>query len=174
VSASGYTPSRFEGKSTATVVQGDLDAMVALGPVFSVSGSARGQWASDPLLNYDEFSIGNLTLGRGYDPGANSGDRVVGLRGEVRADVIATPRFRAQVFGFYDSLWLWNLDTNAIENDRNLSSYGGGVRLTLPGKLLVEAMYARPRNPALLLPGAKRATDRVLVSITTRFGLGGR
>jgi hemolysin activation/secretion protein len=174
VSASGYTPSRFEGKSTATVVQGDLDAMVALGPIFSVAGSARGQWASDPLLNYDEFSIGNLTLGRGYDPGANSGDRVVGLRGEARADVIATPRFHAQVFGFYDSLWIWNLDTNAIENDRNLSSYGGGVRLTLPGKLLLEAMYARPRNPALLLPGAKRATDRVLVSITTRFGLGGR
>lgn len=174
VSASGYTPSRFEGKSTATVVQGDLDTVFGLGPIFSLVGAVRGQWASAPLLNYDEFSIGNLTLGRGYDPGANSGDRVVGLRGEVRADVFTTPRFRAQVFGFYDSIWLWNLDTNAIENDRNLASFGGGVRLTLPGRLLLEAMYAHPRNPALLLPGAARSSDRFLVSLTTRFAVGGQ
>jgi hemolysin activation/secretion protein len=174
VSASGYTPSRFEGKATATVLQGDLDAAVALGPIFSVAGTARGQWASDPLLNYDEFSIGNLTIGRGYDPGANSGDRVVGLRGEARADVISSPRFHAQVFGFYDSLWIWNLDTNAIENDRKLSSFGGGVRVTLPGRLLLEAMYAHARNPALLLPGARRPSSRVLLSITTRFAVGGQ
>jgi hemolysin activation/secretion protein len=173
VSASGYTPSRFEGKSTATVLQGDLDTAVTFGPIFSVAGSARGQLTNVPLLNYDEFSIGNLTIGRGYDPGANSGDRVIGVRGEARADVFDTPRLHAQVFGFYDSLWIWNLDTNAIENNRNLSSYGGGVRLTLPGKLLLEAMYARPRNPSLLLPGARRATDRVLLSLTTRVTVGG-
>jgi hemolysin activation/secretion protein len=174
VVSGGYTPSRIEGKATATVIQADLDTSLQITPVLTIAGSARGQWSSGPLLNFDEFSIGNLTIGRGYNPGANSGDRAIGLRGEARFRLYDSTSLRVESFGFWDNVWLWNRDTAAIEDDRHLSSYGGGFRISLPGTATLEAIYARPKDPALLLPGAKNASDRFLLSLTTRFNLGSR
>ncbi|RVT89701.1 ShlB/FhaC/HecB family hemolysin secretion/activation protein [Sphingomonas crocodyli] len=170
----GYLPSRIEGSATAWVVQGDLDAAVQVTPALSFAGSARGQWANDPLLNYDEYSIGNLTIGRGYDPGANSGDRAIGVRGEARVRWFNTPRLRVETFGFYDHVWLWNLDSSAIEDNRKLGSYGGGVRVSLPGMATLDVMYAKPTDPPLLLPGVKKASDRLMLSLTARFNSGGK
>jgi len=174
VSPSGFTPSRFNGDPTALVVRGELDGVVGIGPIVSLAGRARGQWANHPLLNFEEFSIGNLTIGRGYDPGANSADRAIGLRAEARAKVHENQRSRLELFGFYDSVWIWNLDPNSIENDRRLGSWGGGVRALVPGIGLLEAMYAHPEHKALLVPGATRAPDRLLLSLTVQFPAGGR
>lgn len=172
--SSGYTPSRFSGDASALVVRGNVEGEVALNRTFSIAGRALGQWANNPLLNFEEFSIGNLTIGRGYDPGANSADRAIGLRAEARARVYRTRDIDVALFGFYDSVWLWNIDPNAIENDRRLGSYGGGVRALVAGTALIEAMYARPEHAALLIPGAVRAPDRLLVSVTFQFPRGGR
>ncbi len=173
ISSGGYTPSRFEGSAVATVVQGDLDAVVGLGPHFAVAWMGRGQWSDRPLLSYDEYSIGNLTIGRGYDPGSNSGDRLIGMRAELRAHATIKSRARAELFGFFDDIRLYNLDAAAIENDRRLRSLGGGLRVSLPGLLAVELIYAHALDPALLLPGVTPPDDRVLLSITTRFMAGG-
>lgn len=177
VSKDGYTPSRFEGDAQAWVVRGQLEATAAFGPIVAVYGRAEGQWADRPLLNFDEYSLGNLSIGRGYDPGANSGDRAVALRGEVSATFINAPtvflgqpgRVTASVFGFYDSVWLWNLDTGAVENNRRLGSYGGGLRVRLLPNASIEAIYAKPEQPALLLPGAKPPPGRLLLSLTVQF-----
>jgi hemolysin activation/secretion protein len=165
----GFTPSRIEGKATATVFQGDIDTAVQLTPVLSLAGAVRGQWASDPLLNFDEFTVGNLTIGRGYDPGANSGDNAIGARGEMRFRLVNSPRLRVETFGFYDQVWLWNKDSSTIENNRKLVSYGAGARISLPGMATLDIMYARPIDPPLLLPGVRRSPDRLLLSLTARF-----
>ena len=170
----GYLPSRIEGSATATVVQADLDAAVQITPILSLAGSARYQYANRPLLNFDEYSIGNLTLGRGYDPGANSGDRAFGLRGEMRFRLINWPRLRVEAFGFGDHVHLRNLDNAAIEARRNLDSVGGGARISLPGMATLDIMYARPLDPPLLLPGVGRSPDRLLLSLTARFNSGGK
>lgn len=173
--AGGYTPSRFAGHADALVVRSDLNGEVGLGPVFSLVGRVRAQWANKPLLNFEEYSVGNLTIGRGYDPGSNSADRAIGVRIEPRATVYRARRgMRVEAFGFYDSVWIWNLDPNSTEDDRRLASLGGGLRGLLPGFGYAEAMYARPLNKALLIPGADRAPERVLVSITAQFPRGGR
>ena len=174
VSPSGFTPSRFDGDPQAFVFRADADAVFGIGPVFSLAGSARLQWASDPLLNFEEYSLGNLTIGRGYDPGANSADRAIAVRIEPRANVYTANGFDVDLFAFYDSVWIENLDPNAIEDDRNLSSYGGGVRAVLAGTAFLEAMYARPEDVPLLIPNARRAPDRFLVSLTYQFSPGGR
>jgi hemolysin activation/secretion protein len=174
ISPSGFTPSRFDGDPTALVVRGDVDAVVGIGPIFSLAGRARAQWSDHALLNFEEFSLGNLTIGRGYDPGANSADRAVGLRAEARAKVHDDGRRRLETFAFYDSVWIWNLDPNAIETDRRLGSWGGGVRALLAGIGLLEATYARPEHRALLVPGATRSPDRLLLSLTVQFPAGGR
>jgi hemolysin activation/secretion protein len=165
----GALPSRVDGNSRATVVRLDADGQVALNRIFSIAGSARGQYSGDPLLNFEEFSLGNLTIGRGYDPGANSGDKAIGLRGEVIARLpLQSSTVDAQLFGFYDAVWLTNLDRNSTEVDRHLRSYGGGVRLTVANAVLLEAMYAHPRDKALTIDNAP-PPDRFLVSLTARF-----
>ena len=164
----GALPSRVDGNSRATVVRVDADASVALGRIFSLSGSMRGQWANDPLLNFEEFSLGNLTIGRGYDPGANSGDRAIGLRGELGVQLpLQTPNFSAQLFGFYDTVWLTNLDRNATEVDRNLRSYGGGLRMQIASQVQLEVIYAKPRDRARTI-AASPPPDRLLVSLTAK------
>lgn len=169
VTGSGAIPSRIDGDSRATVVRADLDVSVALDRIFSVTGSARGQWANHALLNYEEFSLGNLTIGRGYDPGSNSGDRAVGVRGELGARLpLRMANFDAQLFGFYDSVWLTNLDRNATEVDRHLRSFGGGARLTIYNKVLLEAIYAHPQDKALTIDKAS-PPNRLLLSLTAKF-----
>jgi hemolysin activation/secretion protein len=174
ISPSGFSPSRIEGDPTATVVRGEVEGVVGLGPIFSLAVEGAAQWANNPLLNFEEFSLGNLTFGRGYDPGANTADRAIGLRIEPRANVYNSSRLRADLFGFYDSVWIYNLDANTSENDRRLGSYGGGVRLLLPRLALLEVTYARPEDVPLLVPNARRAPDRLLVSLTLQYPPAGR
>jgi len=170
----GYSPSRFEGSTTATVIRGQAETRIGVGPIFDLAGTLRGQWSNRPLLNYDEFSAGSLTIGRGYDPGANSGDRAIGASVELRAKVIDSPRARIEPFAFYDAVRIWNLDRNSTENNRSLRSYGGGVRAFLPGFALLEVTYAHPIDKALSFDPAPPPA-RVLVSLTAQLvPFGGR
>ncbi len=169
ITPQGYAPSRFEGSATATVVRGGVGAFVSLGRLFSVSTTVQGQWASGPLLSFEEFSVGNLTIGRGYDPGVTAGDKAIGVRVEPRMQLPIQSRFGIQAFGFYDAVRIWNEDVFTTERDRQLQSWGGGMRATLPGLMSLEAVYARPDDPELNLPGARRASDRLLLSLTAQF-----
>ncbi len=167
-SPEGYTLSRFDGDPQATVVRGDADVLFGLGPIFSLAGAARGQWANHALLNLEEFSVGNLTFGRGYDPGSNSGDRMIGLRGEARARLPLKLPVGVSLLGFFDSVWLYNLDRNSTEASRRLTSYGGGVELQMPGRLVFQALYAKPRDKALSIDKAP-PPGRLLLSLTAKF-----
>ena len=169
LTGTGVIPSRVDGNSRATVLRLDADGQVGLGRIFSLTGAVRAQYSDDPLLNYEEFSLGNLTIGRGYDPGSNSGDKAIGLRGEVVARLpLGVDTVDTQVFGFYDTVWLTNLDRNATEVDRHLRSFGGGVRLVIDNKVSLEAIYAHPQDRALSIDKT-RPPDRFLISLTARF-----
>lgn len=170
----GFVPSRFEGSATANVVRGQVETKIGVGPIFDLAGLTRGQWANRPLLNFDEFSVGSLTIGRGYDPGSNSGDRAVGASVELRAKLVRSSRVALEAFSFYDVVRIWNRDRNSTENNRSLRSYGAGARFVLPGAMLLEVTYAHPMDRALSFDKA-RPSDRVLVSLTTQLvPFGGR
>lgn len=169
ITADGYAPSRFDGDPQATVIRGGLDASAGLGRIFSIGASVQGQWASGALMSFEEFSVGNLTIGRGYDPGVTGGDKAIAARIEPRADLPLSRRIGTQAFGFFDTVRIWNDDLGTTEDGRSLRSLGGGLRAYLPGLLSLEAMYAHPLDPELRLPGAPRASDRVLLSLTVQF-----
>ncbi len=173
LAGNGATPSRIDGNPQAFIVRAEIEADARINRVFSLAARVMGQWTDDPLLNYDEFSLGNLTIGRGYDPGSNSGDRAIGLRTELRADVIRQAPVGIQIFAFNDFVKLTNLDPNATETNRTLRSFGGGIRATLFERALLEATYASPRDPALTID-QQRPPDRVLLSLTFQFGAGNR
>ncbi len=164
----GILTSRFDGNPQAFVVRAAIDGLLHIGPIFSIMAQGQAQWTKDPLLNYEEFALGNLTIGRGYDPGSNSGDRALGGHGEIRADLPITTAFGTQFYGFYDHLYLRNLDRNSIEGPRHFNSVGGGVRLSLRNRLVLDIGYAKPLDKALLIDHRKPPA-RVLVSLTVQF-----
>lgn len=158
-----------DGTSRAFLIRGELRGIANLVKWFGVAGRVIGQWTDDSLLNYEEFSLGNLTIGRGYDPGSNSGDRAIGLSGETFVNLPISDKVGTQVFGFYDHVVLTNLEPNATEVDRRLRSVGGGLRVTLPQHLAFELTYAHPLDRALSFDTA-RPPDRLLVSLSVKFG----
>ncbi|PSJ36844.1 hypothetical protein C7I55_24335 [Sphingomonas deserti] len=164
----GRIQSRIDGEADALVLRASLEAMAGLSRTFRLVARGQTQWTDDPLLNYEEFSLGNLTMGRGYDPGANGGDRAIGLSGEAQFDLPFSSRFTSQVFGFYDFVYLDNLDRGATETERTLSSFGAGLRLGLPGQALLEITYAHPKDRALTID-REPPSDRILVSLSLRF-----
>lgn len=164
----GFSPTRFDGNSEATVVRGTLDASVRVGKVLWLTGSALGQWSSSALLNLEEFSLGNLTYGRGYDPGANGADRVVAFRVEPRVRVVDGEKFRLEVSGFYDNVRIWNLDRGTLETKRTIDSIGGGIRMTAANRFILDVTYAKPLAKTLATSN-EPPTDRLLFSLTTKL-----
>lgn len=156
------------GDARAFVARADVELYTQLTPFLSYSLRLLGQYSDDPLVNYEAFSLGNLTVGRGYDPGSNSGDRAVGIRNEVIATYPVTERVGAQAFGFYDVVLLDNVDPQSTETNRRLRSIGGGVRMTLASLALLEVTYAHPLDRALRID-SRRPDDRVLVSLTMQL-----
>lgn len=164
----GVSASRPFGNSKALILRAGADASLALNSKFTLNGVVQGQWSNDPLLNYEEFSAGSLTTGRGYDPGAQSGDRAVGASLEAAWEAYNHINYRVDVFGFYDTVKVENLDVGTLEPARSLNSIGGGVRYTLSKGVLAELTYAKPLDRVLPLD-EQRPTDRLLFSLTGRF-----
>ncbi len=164
----GFAASRFDGNSKATVVRGTFDATLRLGRYVWLTGSALGQWSSSALLNIEEFSIGNLTYGRGFDPGANGADRAVAFRVEPRTRVIDAPKFRMELAAFYDNVRIWNRDVGTLENKRTLDSIGGSIRMMASNRYILDLTYAKPLKRALST-SQQVPTDRLLVSFTTKI-----
>jgi hemolysin activation/secretion protein len=169
-------PSRLEGDPTATVLR-----MQALGefrpvPKFTVALGVRGQYSGDPLLSFEEYSAGNYTVGRGYDPGALLGDRGFGAQAELRYGSLVAPNPRAimvQPYVFLDAAWVRNEDRLRASGERQrLASLGGGARAAFGDRAFVDAVLAVPLDRAGVQ--ARRGDVRFLVSLTTRFSPGSR
>lgn len=171
----GGTPiSRIEADTSATVLRAEGEMTWRPVPNFTVAVSPRAQYSSAPLLSYEEFSAGNYTAGRGYDPGTLTGDSGVGVSAEIRlGSLIPSTRrsLKLQPFGFFDAAWVWNKDTAfAGLNPLRIYSAGGGVRAVFGDRARVDLTIAQPLRQVGLPP--VRPGTRLLISFTTQFGLG--
>lgn len=170
VISGGYSPSRFYGSATPFIIRGHISGVVDLGPMFELASTVQGQWADREVLNYDEFAIGNLTVGRGYDPGANTADKAFAAASEARFNLPLGQRVRGQIYGFYDWIHLWNRDPFSTEKSRILRSVGGGARLTVINGLKLDVTYAHPLDPPLLTgTNVQRSPNRLMVSLTAQL-----
>lgn len=164
-------PSRFEGVPTATVARARLAGEMRIVPQISFHLGAMGQFAFDPLLAFEEFSTGNYTVGRGYDPATLVGDRGVGVQAELRfgrLDPQGPMDLDVQPYVFFDAAWVGNEDQLFITTGRqDLRSIGGGLRAVLGDKVQLDAALAVPLTQAGLL--TERPDPRILISITTRL-----
>ncbi|MEO1169668.1 MAG: ShlB/FhaC/HecB family hemolysin secretion/activation protein [Pseudomonadota bacterium] len=131
----------------------------------------RVQWTNDPLLSYEEFSGGNYTIGRGYDPGSVIGDRGFGFRYEVRYGT-ALPRTReswaVQPYGFFDADWVDNEDPPAFGGGSDeLFSTGVGVRANWGDRARLDATFAIPLRRTDFQTSTP--DPRLLLSLLVRF-----
>jgi hemolysin activation/secretion protein len=161
-------PSRLEGDPTATVLRAEAYGQYRPIPKITFSLAARGQLSGRPLLAFEEYSAGNYTIGRGYDPGTLLGDSGFGFQGELRLGSIVphTPRKVAvQPYFFVDAAWISNEDLFFFAGRRNLASFGGGVRAAWGDHARLDAAVAVPLRRAGLQ--TERGQPRFLLSLTT-------
>jgi hemolysin activation/secretion protein len=143
--------SRADGTGVFTAIGGSVSRLQALIGDFALFGILAGQYAFDPLLADEEFDLGGVRFGRGYDSGEVSGDHGVGFTGELQytRELGLEYMNRYQVFAFYDVGKVWQRD---VGDSESLASTGGGVRLWPTPWLSLEFLAAKP-----LTLGSQRA-----------------
>ncbi|MFZ4688375.1 MAG: ShlB/FhaC/HecB family hemolysin secretion/activation protein [Polymorphobacter sp.] len=168
--ATGFVPpSLFDGDPTATVLR--FTGLAELHPLRNITFSfqPRGQVASGALYAFEQYSAGNYTVGRGYDPGALTGDDGLGFNAELRYD-----RFKpldefdvvGQPYVFVDHSWVWDRNQAAGSQPAQLTSVGAGARVIWAGRARLDLALAVPLRDA----GPVQSGDvRVLMSLTTRL-----
>ena len=165
----GETPTtRIDGEPDALLLRAAATAELSLGKSFAFAFSPRGQYAFDPLLSFEEFTGGNYTVGRGYDPSVISGDSGVGVLAEIRGPRLrpmAQSELTLQPYVFGDAAWAWNKN-DGVGAD-HLKSAGGGIRAELNDRLRFDTALAVPLEKAGF---ANRKGDvRLLVTLTGRI-----
>jgi hemolysin activation/secretion protein len=163
-------PSRLDGHANATVLRYTAYGEYRPFPKMTFALGLRAQYAWKPLLSFEEFSAGNYTAGRGYDPGSLLGDRGWGTQAEVRyGSRVPVNARRAAVEGylFWDHAQVHNEDRTATLLGReHLNSVGGGARVNWD-RFVLDAGVALPLNHVGVLD--QKPDPRFLITLTTRL-----
>ncbi|MFL6720501.1 MAG: ShlB/FhaC/HecB family hemolysin secretion/activation protein [Sphingomonas sp.] len=169
--ASGEAPpSRLDGRSDAAVLRYSFYGEYRPAPALTFALTARAQYAWKPLLSFEEYSAGNYTVGRGYDPGALLGDRGFGTQAEIRYGSrvpVSAKTPATETYLFWDHALVRVLSRTApLVGRDNLNSFGGGVRMNWE-RFVLDVAAAIPLNH--VGPFNDKPDPRILVSLTTRL-----
>ncbi|HEY0438297.1 MAG TPA: ShlB/FhaC/HecB family hemolysin secretion/activation protein, partial [Phenylobacterium sp.] len=148
------------GGSVDTPIAGRLSATLRV----------QGQYTDKPLTPYEQFSLGTLSIGRGYDPAAALGDTGAAASLDLRYGAVALNRLvLAAPFAFFDIGHVHNNDAaqSGLTPSRTLRSVGAGVVLRLANRVNLELSYAHPLDSTTV--GGERAAPRLLVNLTASF-----
>lgn len=161
-------PSRLDADANGFVVRGDTSVTYRPTPEFGFTARSRFQWSPDALLGYEQYSGGNFTVGRGYDPGAIIGDEGAGFQLEAFYGSLIpdTPEgIAVQPFAFVDYA---TVSVNNIADDADsITSVGGGVRMAIGRQALFDLFAAVPlKRPDL---AASRGDVRILGTLTVQL-----
>ncbi|HEY5007604.1 MAG TPA: ShlB/FhaC/HecB family hemolysin secretion/activation protein [Caulobacteraceae bacterium] len=157
--------SRVGADPQATIFRASAEFESATFEHLRIDARLDSQYSARPLTTPDQYSVGNLTVGRGYQPGSALGDSAVAISTELRVGPFAVNKsFQIEPFAFYDTISLWN-DGIAAFQHRTLSSVGGGARFQLNTIAHMDLVYAQPLAAPLGL-GEPRPGPSVLLNLT--------
>lgn len=139
-------------------------------PDWTLSLAPRAQISDSALLGFEQFSAGNYTIGRGFDPGTIQGDDGAGFSLEMRYGRLTPASSRdlaLQPYVFYDSAWSWTKGPTTGPDHFHLHSIGGGLRTQWGGHGRADLTVAVPLDRA----GFQTQTGdvRVLFSLSTQL-----
>jgi len=164
--------SRFDADPSALAVRGEAQVALDWSRWVSTKISALAQHTDKTLLAYEDFGVGNLTIGRGYDPSALSGDKGWAVSAESRIGPVALPKIgygpwawspaAAAAFAFLDT---GHVDAVAAHGlSRTVRSVGGGVSFVVALRARVEVFYAHPID-RIVSTARTKPGDRIMVSL---------
>jgi hemolysin activation/secretion protein len=163
-------PSRLNGRPDATVVRGLAYGEVRPIPRVTFALGVRAQYAWQPLLSFEQFSAGNYTVGRGYDPGVLLGDEGFGTQAELRfgsRTPMSATRPGIEGYAFWDHAAVHNRKELVVTPGRkHLDSIGAGARIAFD-RFALDAALAIPLTRAGI--DNRRPDPRLLISLTTRL-----
>lgn len=163
-------PSRLEGRSDATVLRYTAYGEFRPIPRLTLALNARAQYASKPVLSFEEFAAGNYTAGRGYDPGALLGDSGLGTQAEIRWGSripVSASQPAIESYAFWDHVEVRHHDSPIIVTQReHLNSVGVGSRINLD-RFIIDAAFAVPLTH--VGPLNRKPDPKFLISVTTRI-----
>jgi hemolysin activation/secretion protein len=169
---SGIDRSNAHGDSDFTKLNLDLSRTQPLPHDLSLLAAASGQFAFEPLLAAEQFTLGGPGFGQAYDPSELSGDQGLAGKAELRYSQSPGKRYlnSYQVFTYYDIGRVWIRGGGPGADDKkSLASAGGGVRAVftenLSGNLDVGVPLTRPASNQ----GGHGNSPRVFFSVTGRF-----
>lgn len=166
----GADLSRAFGDPTFSKLNVNLQRLQNVTSNINVLLKAKGQLANDALLSSEEFGVGGLDIGRGFDPSEIIGDEGFAGKIEVQWDRPSQVSFinEYQLFGFFDGGRIFNKDatTSSTKTD-TITSAGVGVRADFTSETQGAFAIAYPLNRDVETQGDK--DPRVYFSLNRRF-----
>lgn len=165
----GTVPSAIAtGRTDFTKYTAQLRRVQGISEKISASLLVSGQYTPVHTVLGEQVSYGGQLIGRGYDPGAITGDYGVGGAFELRYDLNPSWLYAdaAQLYTFLDGATVHNQDSTAEQH--KIASTGIGLRVTIPGNVMIGVMYGK----ALLgVPGSDedKRSSRVMLNTALRF-----
>jgi hemolysin activation/secretion protein len=157
------------GDSDFTKANFDISRLQPFTDGFSLLTSAVGQFAFEPLLTDEQFSLGGPDYARAFDPAQVLGDSGLAGKAEIRYDgLVDEPYFDSyQLFGFVDIGEAWT--RGAADGSASMASTGFGSRFKLTDNFsgTIEADFP------LMWPAPDttdyRSNPKIYFSVTARF-----
>lgn len=168
--SAGYVPPSLSvGDPRATVFRasGTVEANIIRGLTLALS--PRAQVASAPVFAFEQLSLGNFTIGRGFDPGAVAGDSGVALAAEARLrpfQLNQHAQLDIQPYAFTDNGWIWH-KLSPIPSPEVLTSVGAGVRFTWASQARLDLSGAFPLSR--VAGESQRRDARVLATLAVNI-----
>ena len=141
---------------------------------FSFAITGNGQYSANPLITGEQILFGGTQIGRGYDPGAVTGDSGIGGDFELRYDT-RYPDWDIrglEPYAFFDAAKVWNRSRPPSAGiplgNFTIASTGIGVRFWLPYNMYVDFEGARTLEAVPGSDSGRRAT-KFLTDIAITF-----
>jgi hemolysin activation/secretion protein len=166
--------SRKGGTTDFTKLTGVFHWTEPLFAPVSLALAAQGQYAFEPLIIGEQVQFGGTQIGRGYDPGAITGDQGVGGSAELRFDQ-AIPDWSIkdlQPYAFVDAARTWYIQRGSAFDpslkNQSIISTGGGLRFWFPYNIYADVEVARMLDAVAGSDNGKRET-KVLADVAVNF-----
>lgn len=168
-SKSNPNKSRAIGDPTFTKFNLELQRLQRLTGRVNLLIGAKGQLSDAALLTAEQFGVGGMGFGRGYDPSEIVGDSGYSTKAELQWNVPGNYGFTHdnQLFSFWDFGQVWNRSTISQFRTESEASVGFGLRSKLFKATSADFTFAQPLTRRV---ATEDDTDpRYFFSITQKF-----
>jgi hemolysin activation/secretion protein len=162
--------SRADASGEFTKATIELQRLQRLTSQLNLLLAGRGQLSDGPLLSSEEFGVGGMGFGRGYDPSEIIGDEGYAAKVELQWNIPGQLGYitQRQVFGFFDGGVVWNDDPATADLKReSATSAGLGIRTRIMDATNVDATIAWPISRRVQT--MKDDDPRAFFSVSHRF-----